>query len=68
MPEHLALNDVVITKGVRIDVPVEHVAFRSFLTSLGLREQAERVEMARGAKRMPWQVGERFALASQAWG
>ncbi|HEX2873018.1 MAG TPA: hypothetical protein VHP33_17270 [Polyangiaceae bacterium] len=56
------------TGPVRIDVPVQQVAFRSFLTSLGLREQAERVEMARGAKRMPWQVSERFALASQAWG
>ncbi len=56
------------TGPVRIDVPVEHVAFRRFLTGLGLREQAERVEMARGAERMPWQVSERFALASQAWG
>jgi GNAT superfamily N-acetyltransferase len=53
---------------VRIDVPAPQVAFRSFLASLGLREQAERVEMARGAQRMPWQVSERFALASQAWG
>lgn len=65
----LALALLAAAKGpVRIDVPSQHVAFRGFLTSLGLREQAERVEMARGAKRMPWQVSERFALASQAWG
>ena len=53
---------------VRIDVPVEHAAFRRWLQSLGLREQALRLEMARGAKRTPWQVPQRFALATQAWG
>ena len=53
---------------VRIDVPVQHTAFRQWLQMLGLREQAIRVEMARGAKRLPWQVPQRFALASQAWG
>jgi GNAT superfamily N-acetyltransferase len=53
---------------VRIDVPVEHVAFRQWLQAIGLREQGVRVEMARGAGRMPWQVAERFALATQAWG
>jgi hypothetical protein len=53
---------------VRIDVPVEHGAFRQWLQGLGLREQAVRVEMARGAERMPWQVSQRFALATQAWG
>ncbi len=53
---------------VRIDVPIEHAAFRQWLQSLGLREQAVRVEMARGATRMPWQVPQRFALATQAWG
>jgi GNAT superfamily N-acetyltransferase len=53
---------------VRIDVPVEHVEFRRWLQGLGLREQALRVEMARGAERMPWQVSQRFALATQAWG
>jgi hypothetical protein len=53
---------------VRIDVPVEQVAFRQWLQGLGLREQAVRVEMARGAQRMPWQVAQRFALATQAWG
>lgn len=53
---------------VRIDVPVEHGAFRQWLRAHGLREQAVRVEMARGAQRMPWQVSQRFALATQAWG
>jgi GNAT superfamily N-acetyltransferase len=53
---------------VRIDVPIEHVAFRSWLGTLGLREQAVRVEMGRGAARLPWQVPQRFALATQAWG
>jgi GNAT superfamily N-acetyltransferase len=53
---------------VRIDVPAQHAAFRQWLQTLGLREQAQRVEMARGAGRMPWQVPQRFALATQAWG
>ena len=53
---------------VRIDVPLEHTAFRAWLVQLGLREVSQRVEMARGAARMPWQVGQRFALATQAWG
>ena len=53
---------------VRIDVPVERVAFRQWLQAQGLHEQAVRVEMARGAQRMPWQVPQRFALATQAWG
>ncbi len=53
---------------VRIDVPIQHAAFRQWLQTLGLREQAVRVEMARGARRMPWQVPQRFALATQAWG
>ncbi len=53
---------------VRIDVPRQHAAFRQWLESLGLREQALRIEMARGAKRMPWQAPQRFALATQAWG
>jgi GNAT superfamily N-acetyltransferase len=56
------------TGPVRIDVPIEHVAFRSWLGKLGLREQAVRVEMGRGAERLPWQVSQRFALATQAWG
>lgn len=53
---------------VRIDVPLEHAEFRAWLVSLGLREVARRVEMARAAARLPWQVAERFALATQAWG
>lgn len=56
------------TGPVRIDVPSEHVAFRNWLVSLGLEEKAERVEMGRGAQRLPWQVAQRFALATQAWG
>jgi GNAT superfamily N-acetyltransferase len=52
----------------RIDVPAAHVGFRAWLRQLGLREQVTRAEMARGAARLPWQVPQRFALASQAWG
>lgn len=51
-----------------INVPAEQSGFRAWLSELGLREQAERSEMARGAARMPWQCGQRFALATQAWG
>jgi GNAT superfamily N-acetyltransferase len=53
---------------VRIDVPIEHVAFREWLVSLGLREMSRRAEMTRGAARSPWQVSQRFALSTQAWG
>ncbi len=53
---------------VRIDVPVEQAGFRCWLAELGLCELGVRPEMARGAARLPWQVSERFALASQAWG
>ncbi|HXK18302.1 MAG TPA: GNAT family N-acetyltransferase [Polyangiaceae bacterium] len=53
---------------VRIDVPREHAEFRRWLVSFGLREVSERVEMARGSTRLPWQVPQRFALATQAWG
>lgn len=56
------------TGPVRIDVPSEQVEFRGWLATLGLREMAERVEMGRGAQRLPWQVAQRFALATQAWG
>lgn len=56
------------TGPVRIDVPSEQVEFRGWLATLGLREQAERFEMGRGAQRLPWQVAQRFALATQAWG
>jgi GNAT superfamily N-acetyltransferase len=53
---------------VRIDVPFEHAGFRRWLVELGLREASRRVEMVRGARRSPWQVPERFALSTQAWG
>jgi GNAT superfamily N-acetyltransferase len=56
------------TGPVRIDVPSEHVDFRNWLVKLGLCERAQRVEMGRGARRLPWQAAQRFALATQAWG
>jgi GNAT superfamily N-acetyltransferase len=52
----------------RIDVPAEHAGFRAWLRQRGFAEQVTRAEMARGAARLPWQVPQRFALASQAWG
>jgi GNAT superfamily N-acetyltransferase len=52
---------------VRIDVPAEHTAFRDWLRSLGLPEKGVRPEMARGGA-LPWQVPQRFALATAAWG
>lgn len=52
----------------RIDVPLQHVALRRWLVELGLVEVSQRVEMVRGAGSAPWQVPQRFALASQAWG
>jgi GNAT superfamily N-acetyltransferase len=52
----------------RIDVPLSHSALREWLVGLGLREHSLRVEMACGAERTPWQVPQRFALATQAWG
>jgi hypothetical protein len=52
----------------RIDVPAEQQGFRQWLALIGFREQGARLEMARGAPRLPWQVPQRFALASQAWG
>jgi GNAT superfamily N-acetyltransferase len=53
---------------VRIDVPTQHRAFREWLVDRGLREHSSRVEMVSGAEQAPWQVPERFALATQAWG
>jgi hypothetical protein len=44
------------------------VGLRRSLVALGLREMSVRVEMAFRTVRAPWQVPERFALASQAWG
>lgn len=52
----------------RVDVPLQHVELRRWLVGLGLKEAAQRVEMVRGAQNAPWQVPQRFALASQAWG
>jgi len=52
---------------IRIDVPVEHSALRTWLRELGLPEKGIRPEMTRGGA-LPWQVPQRFALASQAWG
>jgi GNAT superfamily N-acetyltransferase len=53
---------------LRLDVPLEHTGFRAWLVELGFAELGHRVEMARGATRVPWQTASRFALASQAWG
>ncbi len=53
---------------VRVDVPAERYEFRSWLVGIGFREVSLRVEMARGAARAAWQVPERYALATQAWG
>ncbi|HEX3853114.1 MAG TPA: GNAT family N-acetyltransferase [Polyangiaceae bacterium] len=52
---------------VRVDVPAQRSAFRAWLQGLGLIEKGVNVEMARGGK-LPWNVPQRFALATQAWG
>ncbi len=52
----------------RIDVPMQHGALREWLVGLGLREHSLRVEMVSGGEQAPWQVPERFAPATQAWG
>jgi GNAT superfamily N-acetyltransferase len=57
-----------VARPVRIDVPAEQETFRKWLRSVGLEELGSRPEMARGAPRLPWQVPQRFALATQAWG
>lgn len=57
-----------LSRPVRINLPVERRNFRDWLQQIGLREQGVRAEMASGAARLPWQVPQRFALASQAWG
>lgn len=53
---------------LRVDVPLEHAELRRWLVERGLAEMSQRVEMSRGAARLPWQTAHRFALASQAWG
>lgn len=53
---------------VRVDVPAEYPSLRSWILGQGLREMSVRVEMAYGARRVPWQSANRFALATQAWG
>jgi len=52
---------------VRLDVPGEQVAFRAWLRELGLVEKGFHLEMSRGGA-LPWQVPQRFCLATQAWG
>jgi GNAT superfamily N-acetyltransferase len=52
---------------VRVDVPSEQLAYRGWLQSLGLVEKGVHLEMSRGGS-LPWQVPERFVLATQAWG
>jgi len=52
---------------VRFEVPGEQRAFREWLRGLGLIEKGVHLEMSRGGA-LPWQVPERFGLATQAWG
>jgi [ribosomal protein S18]-alanine N-acetyltransferase len=52
---------------VRVDVPGEQPGYRGWLQSLGLVEKGVHLEMSRGGA-LPWQVPERFVLATQAWG
>jgi GNAT superfamily N-acetyltransferase len=63
-------NDLFLRLGggpVRLDVPGEQQAFRAWLQGLGLLERGVHLEMSRGGA-LPWQVPQRFAQASQAWG
>jgi GNAT superfamily N-acetyltransferase len=64
----LSAVGVAVGGKLRVDVPVEHAELRGWLVEHGLAEVGVRAEMARGARRSPWQVPQRFALASQAWG
>lgn len=65
----LVMSILAATSGpVRIDVPGEQVAFREWLSTLGLREEKKRPEMSLGETRLSWRVPQRFALAAQAWG
>jgi GNAT superfamily N-acetyltransferase len=52
---------------VRLDVPGEQLAFRTWLQGLGLVEKGVHWEMSRGGA-LPWHVPERFGQATQAWG
>jgi GNAT superfamily N-acetyltransferase len=52
---------------VRLDVPGERLEFRGWLQDLGLVEKGVHLEMSRGGE-LPWQVPQRFCLATQAWG
>jgi GNAT superfamily N-acetyltransferase len=66
---HLTLSIFEAVAGpVRVDVPVEQLAFRAWLAGLGLVEKGINVEMSLGGTPLPWRVPQRFGLASQAWG
>lgn len=52
---------------IRVDVPAERREFRTWLQELGLVEKGVHLEMARGGS-LPWNVPQRFGLATQAWG
>lgn len=52
---------------VRLDVPGPQHGFRAWLRERGLLEKGLHLEMQRGAA-VPWNVPERFGLATQAWG
>jgi len=52
---------------VRLDVPGEQRSFRRWLVELGLVEKGVHLEMSRGGA-LPWNVPQRFAQATQAWG
>ena len=52
---------------MRLDVPGEQRGFRDWLQGLGLVEKGVHLEMSRGGA-LPWQVPQRFAQATQAWG
>lgn len=56
-----------ISGEIRIDVPLSQPGFRAWLGTLGLPEKGVRPEMTRGAA-LPWQVRQRFSLATAAWG
>lgn len=53
---------------VRLDVPAEQVAYRSWLRSLGLIEKGTHIEMSLGEPQPAWCSRARFGLATQAWG